>query len=117
MSRVYMRRRPMGSGNHMRKMPLMELLLQEEASKEVSLSPQECAGVILRVMQEPQWGRGTIVATQKIITEDLNHEINVVEVDIGIACPPLQLPQRVVERLVEDEQSLIARLKEKGMQP
>lgn len=95
----------------------MELLLQEEASKEGSLSPRECAGVILRVMQEAQWGRGSILLTQKIITENLHHEIDVVEVDLGIVCPPLQLPQRVAERLGEDEEVLIARLKEKGMQP
>ncbi|KAL9122649.1 MAG: hypothetical protein Q9187_000801 [Circinaria calcarea] len=33
---------------------------------DVSLTPEECAAVILRVLVEPQWGNGSIVETQKI---------------------------------------------------
>lgn len=55
---------------------------------DVTLSPHECAEVLLRVLQEPQWGNGNIVETQKVGSKD-SFEIDVRDVHMEALYPKL----------------------------
>jgi hypothetical protein len=87
-----------------------------ELSGEGSLTPMECGAVILRVLQEAQWGKGSIVETQKI-TSDSEDTVSVRDVQLNSLYPTLTTPESILGRIGEDKKFLIARLKDKGMQP
>ncbi|KAJ4296099.1 hypothetical protein N0V88_004801 [Collariella sp. IMI 366227] len=79
---------------------------------DISLSSQECAAVILRVLQEPQWGDGSIVETQKKGAEEA-FEIEVRDVHLEVLYPmPFGRPN---DRVVQSRQKLLKQLQEKGM--
>lgn len=86
-------------------------------SAEGSLTPEECAGVILRVLQEAQWGRGSIVETHKLDTKEPEGKVAVRDVNLELVYPSMAFPDRIIKRLGEEEESLVARLKDRGMQP
>ncbi|KAJ5351539.1 hypothetical protein N7452_000513 [Penicillium brevicompactum] len=97
--------------------PLLENKINDKVSAEGSLTPEECAGVILRVLQEAQWGRGSIVETHKLDTEEPEGKVAVRDVDLELLYPNLAFPDNIARRIGEDEQNLVARLEDRGMQP
>ncbi|CAG7915917.1 unnamed protein product [Penicillium olsonii] len=95
--------------------PLLETRLGDAVSATGALTPLECAGVILRVLSEPQWGRGSIVQTTKAVDDQFT--ILVRDVDLEVLYPSTLAPQTMMNKLGESHQTLVSRLKEKGMQP
>lgn len=79
---------------------------------DVTLSPHECADVLLRVLQEPQWGNGNIVETQKVGGKE-SFEIDVRDVHMEALYP--KLFGRPSERVIESRRNAVARIQEKGM--
>lgn len=96
---------------------MLENKINDKVSAEGSLTPEECAGVILRVLQEAQWGRGSIVETHKLDTEEPEGKVAVRDVNLELLYPSLAFPDNIARRIGEDEQNLVARLKDRGMQP
>lgn len=78
---------------------------------DISLTALECAAVVLRVLQEPQWGNGNIVETQKIGTKD-TPEISVRDVPLQAMYPS---PARPNKNYIEHKRQFVARLQERGM--
>lgn len=70
--------------------------------------------MLLRVLQEPQWGNGSIVETQKIGSKEA-FEINVRDVHMEALYP--KLFGRPGERVIQSRRNAVARIQEKGMRP
>ncbi|KIX00548.1 uncharacterized protein Z518_09613 [Rhinocladiella mackenziei CBS 650.93] len=79
---------------------------------DVYLTPEECAAVILRVMQEPQWGNGSIVETQKIGDKKAS-EIIVRDVHLEQVYPTKY--GKPSERVIQGRQDLVKRIQETGL--
>lgn len=79
---------------------------------DIALTPEECANVTMRVLQEPQWGNGSIVEAQKVGTKEAPL-ILIRDVELEILYP---LPAgRPNQRVVESRQRMMAEVQEKGM--
>jgi hypothetical protein len=79
---------------------------------DISLTPEECAAVILRVFQEPQWGNGSVVETRKIGGKKAS-EIIVRDVQLEQLYPTnFEKPS---ERVIQSRQNLVKRIQEFGM--
>lgn len=78
-----------------------------------SLTPRDCAEVIFRVLQESQWGRGSIVETSKVLTEH-GSEVVVRDVPLEILYPASTSFGGLGSTIAEREGQLISQLQEKG---
>ncbi|CAG8231532.1 unnamed protein product [Penicillium salamii] len=96
--------------------PLLAGMVGDENLDEGSLTPQECAGVIIRVLSEPQWGRGSIVETLKK-PEKSQYVVSVRDVDLEGFYPKMVATENILKKLGESHDTFIARLKDKGMRP
>ena len=76
-----------------------------------SLTPEECAAVILRVLVEPQWGNGSIVETQKMGDKKAS-EVVVRDVQME-QLYPTNLP--APRFLIQSREKLAKQLQESGM--
>ncbi|KOC07353.1 putative short chain dehydrogenase/reductase family oxidoreductase [Aspergillus flavus AF70] len=82
-------------------------------SDDISLSAFECAAVILRVLQEPQWGSGSIVETQMVGTKAAP-EIAVRDVPLTALYPTGSLA-RPNQNYTDHKRRFIAELQNRGM--
>lgn len=96
---------------------MLEKKINDTASAEESLTAEECAGVILRVLQEAQWGRGSIVETHKLNTNEPGGKVAVRDVNLELFYPNMVFSDDIVRQLEEDQDILVAQLQERGMQP
>ncbi|KAH8701454.1 putative short chain dehydrogenase/ reductase [Phaeosphaeriaceae sp. PMI808] len=79
---------------------------------DIYLTPEECASVILRVIQEPHWGNGSIVETQRIGDKKAS-EVIVRDVHLeGLYPAKYGKPS---ERVIQSRQNLVKRIQETGM--
>ncbi|KAK8079177.1 hypothetical protein PG994_002984 [Apiospora phragmitis] len=79
---------------------------------DVSLSADECAAVILRVLVEPQWGNGSIVETQ-MLGDKTAPRVDVRDVQMEALYPTTF--QRPNDHVIESRQNLIRRIQKSGM--
>jgi len=79
---------------------------------DVSLMPEECAAVILRVLVEPQWGNGSIVETQKIGDKKAS-KVVVRDVQMERLYPTTFV--KPSERVIQSRQNLVRQIQESGM--
>ena len=79
---------------------------------DVSLTPEECAAVILRVLVESQWGNGSIVETQKI-GDKKTSEVVVRDVQMERLYPTTFV--KPGERVIQSRQILVRQIQESGM--
>ena len=77
------------------------------------MTPQQCASVIVRVLQEPQYGDGNIIETMLVGTK-ADPSVNVREVPLEALYPTVG-PVGQDNHLLEEEQKLVKRLQESGM--
>ena len=75
---------------------MLENRINQELPSEGSLTPQEYAGVIIRVLEEAHWGRGSIVETQKITVESSEDTISVRDVHLEALYPPIATPKNIL---------------------
>jgi hypothetical protein len=80
-------------------------------SDDISLSAFECAAVILRVLQEPQWGGGSIVETQMVGTKAAP-EIAVRDVPLTSLYPDAAHPN---SNYIEHKRRFMAEIQKSGM--
>ncbi|KAH8589242.1 hypothetical protein B0O99DRAFT_637179 [Bisporella sp. PMI_857] len=80
---------------------------------DLTLTPQQCASVIARVLQEPQYGDGNIVETMLVGTK-AEPSVNVREVPLEALYPKVG-PVGQDNHLLEEEQKLVERIKKNGM--
>ncbi|KAK8062276.1 hypothetical protein PG997_014373 [Apiospora hydei] len=81
-------------------------------AKDVCLSAEECAAVILRVLVEPQWGSGSIVETQ-MLGDKTAPRISVRDVQMEALYPATF--QRPNHHVIQSRQNLIQRVQKFGM--
>lgn len=84
--------------------------LREE---DVSLTAGECTDVIMRVLQEPQYGDGSIVEVQKIGTKE-EPQVHVRDVPLEALYPTVGVFDQVKAAMAEEEQ-MVNKLREGGM--
>ncbi|KAH6989378.1 hypothetical protein BKA56DRAFT_727859 [Ilyonectria sp. MPI-CAGE-AT-0026] len=80
---------------------------------DLTLTPEQCASVMMRVLSEPQYGDGNIIETLLVGTKD-NSSINVREVPLEALYPTVG-PVGQDNHLLEEEEKLTKQLQEKGM--
>lgn len=80
---------------------------------DLTLTPQQCASVMLRIAREPQYGDGNIVETMLVGTRD-RPVVNVREIPLEALYPTVG-PVGEDNHLLEEEQKLVKHLQEKGM--
>ncbi|KAJ5795305.1 hypothetical protein N7457_001904 [Penicillium paradoxum] len=96
--------------------PLLETKFRDKLEEDGRyLTAHECAGVILRVLKEPQWGRGSIVETNKVIT-DKGSQIAVREVPLEALYPSVPSFGGLGARITEGKRQLITHLQDKGIE-
>lgn len=96
---------------------MLEAKFNEKLEQDgTSLTPQECAGVILRVLQEPQWGRGSIVEATKAASEK-GSQVTVRDVRLEALYPSAPAISGLGARVTAGKRRLIAHLQEKGLKP
>lgn len=84
--------------------------LREE---DVSLSAEECAGTIMKVLQEPQYGDGSIVEVQKVGTKE-DSKVHIRDVALEALYPTVGVFDQVKAAMAE-EAVMIKNLQENGM--
>ncbi|KAI8965516.1 hypothetical protein F5Y11DRAFT_344392 [Daldinia sp. FL1419] len=97
--------------------PVLTPIFEPEWNKkltadDVSLTPEECAAVILRVLVEPQWGNGSIVETQ-MIGDKKASEIVVRDIQMELLYPTTFV--RPSDRVIQSRQNLVKHIQEFGM--
>ncbi|KAF4963471.1 hypothetical protein FSARC_8520 [Fusarium sarcochroum] len=80
---------------------------------DLTLTPEQCASVVFRVLTEPQYGDGNIVETMLIGTKD-NNSVNVREVPLELLYPTAG-PVGEDNHLLEEEEKLTKHLQAHGM--
>ncbi|KAL0931405.1 uncharacterized protein CTRU02_214140 [Colletotrichum truncatum] len=80
--------------------------------EDVSLSSRECAGVIMRVLREPQYGAGSIVETQKVGTKE---EFEITARDVPMEALYPRIDGGPNERMIEGARKTAARIMDKGL--
>lgn len=81
----------------------------------MKLTPKQCAEVMMRVLQEPQYGDGNIVETLLVGRKE-SATVNVREVPLEALYPTVG-PVGEDNHLLEEEQKFAKQLAEKGMRP
>jgi hypothetical protein len=79
---------------------------------DIYLTPEECASVILRVIQEAHWGNGSIVETQRIGDKQVS-EVIVRDVHLEGLYPARY--GKPSERVIQSRQNLVRRIQETGL--
>lgn len=79
---------------------------------DIHLTPEECALVILRVLQESQWGDGSIVETQKIGNKEIT-EVVVEDIHLERLYPTKYAKPSA--RVIESRQNLVKRIQATGL--
>ncbi|KAH8654298.1 hypothetical protein BGZ61DRAFT_500596 [Ilyonectria robusta] len=79
----------------------------------LTLTPEQCASVMMSVLKEPQYGDGNIIETLLIGSKD-NSSVNVREVPLEALYPTVG-PVGQDNHLLEEEEKLTKQLQEKGM--
>lgn len=80
---------------------------------DLTLSPEQCASVMLSVMTEEQYGHGDIIETMLVGTK-AKSSVHVREVPVEALYPTVG-PVGQENHLLEEEDKLIEKLCEKGM--
>jgi hypothetical protein len=80
---------------------------------DLTLTPEQCASVIVRVLQEAQYGDGNVVETMMVGTK-ADPMVNVREVPLEALYPTVG-PVGQDNHLLEEEHKLVKLLQEKGM--
>ncbi|OHE98237.1 hypothetical protein CORC01_06434 [Colletotrichum orchidophilum] len=80
---------------------------------DLTLTPQQCAAVLMRVLCEPEFGDGNVVETMLIGSKDDN-SVSVREVPLHLLYPTAG-PVGQDNHLLEEEIKMIKHLKENGM--
>ncbi|KAH6652035.1 hypothetical protein BKA67DRAFT_572722 [Truncatella angustata] len=81
--------------------------------QDVSLSAEECASLIMQVLQEPQYGDGSVVEVQKIGAKE-DPQVNVRDVPLEALYPTVSALDQVKAALAEEEE-LVKTLSTSGM--
>ncbi|KAI1342879.1 hypothetical protein F5Y15DRAFT_428846 [Xylariaceae sp. FL0016] len=80
---------------------------------DMTMTPQECAAVAMRILQEPQYGDGSILEAMKIGSRE-DSSINVREVPLEALYPTMG-PVGQDNHLLEEEEKFVHKLQTKGM--
>lgn len=80
---------------------------------DLTLTPHQCASVLMRVLREPEFGDGNIIETMLVGTKDSN-SVNVREVPLHLLYPTAG-PVGQDNHLLEEEEKMVKTLKKHGM--
>lgn len=78
-----------------------------------TLTPQQCAAVLMRVLCEPEFGDGNVVETMLVGSKDDN-SVSVREVPLHLLYPTAG-PEGQDNHLLEEEVKMVKQLKKSGM--
>ncbi|KAI8218811.1 hypothetical protein K4K54_010016, partial [Colletotrichum sp. SAR 10_86] len=93
--------------------PIFEPEWNRKVTKDdVHMTARECAAIVMRVMQEPKYGAGSVVETQKIGTHEQS-EITVRDVPLEALYP--EIPEEQKQKVIEGAQRTAGRIMQQGM--